>query len=131
MRIFKVNLRNLSFEVPATWKVVAAIADKVEDPLVIIRELTLREVYEKTGVPFEPKFEITVRTLVELYSAVAEASEVEIEVADIGDAIVEFGAVSAMAQAIKLLEFLTTTPKSVTDKPNAPKKKKGGDTGKK
>ena len=66
MREFAVEIGGREYTLAATFKASLEIAEKVGDPLTIMREAALEAMFIGRGLPYEPKWRFTVENTVEI-----------------------------------------------------------------
>lgn len=106
MRELEVTLGGRELRLAATFKASLEIAEKVGDPLTIMREATLEAMFLGRGIPYEPKWRFTVEnTPLILFIGLKAAGE-KVKLEEIQELVFEGGFIEAKDAASEYLALL-------------------------
>lgn len=95
MRELETELGGRPIRLAANFKASLEIAEKVGDPLTIMREAALEAMFMARGIPYEPKWKFSVKNVTQIIFIGARAAKESLTLEDIQDLVFEMGFVAA------------------------------------
>lgn len=126
MRTYEMELGPHKLTLATSFKANMLITERVMDPMQIARDEALFAEAQEKGRAYTPKFEMTVLNVAKMIHAGQEAAGGKLSLEEVGEIVMEVGAVNCMIEVGNYLSALVSG-ESQEIKPTS---KKGTDTGK-
>lgn len=114
MRTMTITLGGKEYTLAANFKAALEIAETVGDPLRIAREAVVESTFLAANIPYDPKFEFTIKNLPQIiYIGAKHVKGQEVSLAAIQEAVFEEGFIPVRVMASKYLAKLVANGPTV------------------